>query len=81
MGSTVEQTKTAQYREIAHRVSTFIEVALLWRQADNSVLLRLVEVGNGVEFELRVPPDHGGRAHIVGRSDHGETARLQAESA
>jgi hypothetical protein len=42
---------------MAHRASIFIEVTLLWREADGSVLLRLVEVGNGVEFELRVRPD------------------------
>ena len=58
MGSTAKPTKTAQYREMAHRANTFIEVSLLWRQTDNSVLLRLVEMGNGVEFELRIRPDH-----------------------
>ena len=45
-------------REIAHRANTFIEVTLLWRQADNSVLLRLVDVANGVEFELQIRPEH-----------------------
>ena len=58
MGSTARPTRTAEYREMAHRANTFIEVTLLWRQADNSVLLRLVEVGNGVKFELRIRPEH-----------------------
>ena len=55
MGSSA--TKRAGYREIAHRANTFIEVDLLWRQADGSVLLRLIEVANRVEFELHVRPE------------------------
>jgi hypothetical protein len=57
VGSSEKPTKTARYREMAHRANTFIEVTLLWRQADNSVLLRLVEVANRVEFELHVRPE------------------------
>ena len=58
MGSSATPRKTARYREIAHRANTFIEVTLLWRQADNSVLLRLVDVANGVEFELQIRAEH-----------------------
>jgi len=58
VGSSAKPTKTARYREMAHRANTFIEVTLLWRQADNSVLLRLVEVANRVEFELHVRPEN-----------------------
>lgn len=58
MGSTAKPTKRAGYRQMAHRANTFIEVTLLWRQADNSVLLRLVEVANRVEFELHVRPEN-----------------------
>jgi hypothetical protein len=50
-------TTMAGYREIAHRTNTFLEVFLLWRQADGSVLLRLIEVANRVEFELVIPPE------------------------
>jgi hypothetical protein len=57
VGSTAKPTKRAGYREIAHRANTFIEVSLLWRQEDDSVLLRLVEVANRVEFELHVRPE------------------------
>jgi hypothetical protein len=58
VGSSAKPTKTAGYREMAHRANTFIEVTLLWRQADNSVLLRLVEVAERVEFELHVRPEN-----------------------
>ena len=58
MGSSAKPAKTARYREMAHRSNTFLEVTLLWREADNSVLLRLVEVPNRVEFELHVSPEN-----------------------
>ena len=58
MGSSAKPTKAARYREMAHRANTFIEVTLLWREEDNSVLLRLVEVANRVEFELHVSPEN-----------------------
>jgi hypothetical protein len=57
VGTSAKQATKNGYEEIAHRASTFIEVSLLWRQADNSVLLRLVEVANRVEFELHVRPE------------------------
>jgi hypothetical protein len=57
VGVSVEQVTKAGWQEIAHRSNTFIEVSLLWRQVDDSVLLRVVELANRVEFELRVPPE------------------------
>jgi len=53
----VEQVTGAGWREIAHRSNTFIEVCLVWRQLDDSVLLRVVEFANRVEFEVRVRPE------------------------
>ena len=47
----------AKTRELAHRVTSAIEVTLLWRQVDNMLTLRLVEVGTGVEFEFGVRPE------------------------
>ena len=58
MGSSTQPAKTARYREMAHRANNFIEVTLLWREEDNSVLLRLVEVADRVEFELQVRPEN-----------------------
>ena len=46
----------AKSRELAHRVSSTIEVTLLWRQVDNMLTLRLVEVGTGIEFEFGIRP-------------------------
>ena len=39
----------AKTRELAHRVTSSIEVTLLWRQVDNMLTLRLVEVGTGMD--------------------------------
>jgi hypothetical protein len=47
----------AQARELAHRRTGDVEVTLLWRQLDNMLSLRLVEVGSGVEFEFGVKPE------------------------
>ena len=58
MGTSAKPAKTARYREMAHRANNFIEVTLLWREEDNSVLLRLVEVADRVEFELHVRPEN-----------------------
>jgi hypothetical protein len=57
VGGSVKQATTAGWREIAHRANTFIEVSLLWRQADDSVLLRVLELADRVEFEVRVRPE------------------------
>jgi hypothetical protein len=46
----------AKSRELAHRVTSSIEVTLLWRQIDNMLTLRLVEVGTGIEFEFGIRP-------------------------
>jgi hypothetical protein len=57
VGGSVKQMTTTGWREIAHRSNTFIEVSLLWRQVDDSVLLRVVELASRVEFEVRVRPE------------------------
>jgi hypothetical protein len=46
----------AKSRELAHRVTSTLEVTLLWRQVDNMLTLRLVEVGTGIEFEFGIRP-------------------------
>jgi hypothetical protein len=46
----------AKSRELAHRLTSSVEVTLLWRQVDNMLTLRLVEVGNGIEFEFGIRP-------------------------
>jgi hypothetical protein len=57
VSGSVKQVTRAGWREIAHRSNTFIEVSLLWRQVDDSVLLRVIELANRVEFEVRVRPE------------------------
>ncbi len=46
----------AKSRELAHRVTSTLEVTLLRRQVDNMLMLRLVEVGTGIEFEFGIRP-------------------------
>ena len=46
----------AKSRELAHRATSAIEVTLLWRQVDDMLTLRLVEVGTGIEFEFGIRP-------------------------
>jgi hypothetical protein len=46
----------AKSRELAHRLTSSVEVTLLSRQVDNMLTLRLVEVGNGIEFEFGIRP-------------------------
>ena len=46
----------AKSRELAHRRTSTLEVTLLWRQVDNMLTLRLVEVGTGIEFEFGIRP-------------------------
>jgi hypothetical protein len=52
----VQAIGRAKSLELAHRVTSTIEVTLLWRQVDNMVTLRLVEVATGIEFEFGVRP-------------------------
>jgi len=53
----VQAISRARSRELAHRVTTYVEVTLLWRKLDNALTLRLVEVGTGIEFEFGVRPE------------------------
>jgi hypothetical protein len=53
----VQAISRAKPRELAHRVTSDIEVSLLWRQLDNSLTLRLAEIGSGIEFEFGVRPE------------------------
>ena len=46
-----------RYRELAQRANGHIEVSLLWRRSDNSLTLQLVELENGVVFELSISPE------------------------
>ena len=57
MVTNVQAIDRAKSVELAHRVTSYIEVTLLWRAVDNMVTLRLVEVGTGVEFEFGVRPE------------------------
>lgn len=57
MVANVQAINRAKSRELAHRVTSTLEVTLLWRQIDNMVTMRLVEVGSGVEFEFGVRPE------------------------
>jgi hypothetical protein len=54
----VQAIDRAKSRELAHRATSWIEVTLLWRQLDNALTVRLVEVATGVEFEFAVRPDN-----------------------
>jgi hypothetical protein len=53
----VQAIDRAKTRELAHRVTSSVEVTLLWRQVDNMVTLRLVEADTGIEFEFGVRPE------------------------
>jgi hypothetical protein len=57
VATNVQAIDRAKSRELAHRVTSYVEVTLLWRQVDDMVTLRLVEVGSGVEFEFGVRPE------------------------
>jgi hypothetical protein len=50
----VQAIDRAKSRELAHRVTSCVEVTLLWRQLDNAVTVRLVEIATGIEFEFVV---------------------------
>jgi hypothetical protein len=53
----VERIDRAMFKELAHRATSFVEVALLWRRQDGSLKVRLTEIATGVEFEFAVPPE------------------------
>jgi hypothetical protein len=53
----VQAIAPAKSRELAHRVTSCVEVTLLWRKLDNALTLRLVEVATSIEFEFGVRPE------------------------
>ena len=53
----VQTLDRAKSRELAHRVTSGVEVTLLWRKLDNVLTLRLVEIATGIEFEFGVRPE------------------------
>jgi hypothetical protein len=53
----VQALDRAKSRELAHRVTSCVEVTLLWRKLDNALTLRLVELATGIEFEFGVRPE------------------------
>lgn len=57
MVTNVQAIDRAKSQELAHRVTSTLEVTLLWRQVDNMVTLRLVELGTDIEFEFGIRPE------------------------
>ena len=57
MVTEVQAIDRARSRELAHRITSCVEVTLLWRKLDNALTLRLVEVATGIEFEFGVRPE------------------------
>ena len=57
MVTNVQAIAPAKSRELAHRVTSCVEVTLLWRKLDNALTLRLVEVATSIEFEFGVRPE------------------------
>lgn len=57
MVTDVQALDPAPSEELAHRSSSWIEVTLLWRPADNALTVRLVELSSGVEVEFGVRPE------------------------
>jgi hypothetical protein len=53
----VQAIDQAKSRELAHRVTSCVEVTLLWRKLDNAITLRLVDLATGTEFEFGVRPE------------------------
>ena len=53
----VQAIGRAESQELAHRLTSAIEVMLLWRQVDNMLTVRLIEVGTGIEFEFGIRPE------------------------
>ena len=56
MITNMQAFEKAKARELAHRITSSVEVTLFWRKLDNALTLRLVEVGSGIEFEFCVRP-------------------------
>jgi hypothetical protein len=56
-------SETAPTRELDHRYNDGIDVWLLWRPADEAVLVRVIDAKGGEAFELEVGPDQ--RAYDV----------------
>ncbi len=57
MVTNLQPISRAKARELAHRVTSCVEVTLFWRKIDNALTLRLVEVATGIEFEFGVRPE------------------------
>ena len=57
MVTNVQAIDRAKSRELAHRVTSCVEVTLLWRKLDNALTLRLAEVATGIEFEFGIRPE------------------------
>jgi hypothetical protein len=53
----VQAIEMAKSRELAHRITSCVEVTLFWRKLDNALTLRLLEVATGIEFEFGVRPE------------------------
>jgi hypothetical protein len=53
----VQAIRRASSRELAHRVTSYVEVTLLWRKVDNALTLRLLELATGIEYEIGVQPE------------------------
>ena len=57
MVTNVQAIRRASSRELAHRVTSYVEVTLLWRKVDNALTLRLLELATGIEYEIGVQPE------------------------
>ena len=57
MDTNVQAIEQAKTHDLAHRATTFVEVTLLWRELDNALTVRLVELGTGIELEFGVRPE------------------------
>lgn len=53
----VQAINRAKSCELAHRVTSCVEVTLFWRKLGNALTLRLVEIATGLEFEFGVRPE------------------------
>ena len=53
----MQRIEKAKPRELAHRITSSVEVTLLWRKLDNALTVRLLEIATGIEFEFGVRPD------------------------
>jgi hypothetical protein len=53
----MESNAASPYRELAHRASDGIEVALLWHQGTDELLVSVSDQRSGAYFELAAGPD------------------------